>query len=48
VLKLLYFEEQIFVYVAGGKLRTEHSFALGGQRFLTLHYEIERLDGVRA
>ena len=48
VLKLLHFDEQIFVSVADGELRTEHSFALGGQRFLTLHYEIERLDGVRA
>ena len=26
-----------------GDLRTEHSFALAGRRFLTLHYEIERL-----
>jgi hypothetical protein len=43
VLKLLYFQEQIFVYVADGELRTEHSFAHAGQRFLTLHYEIERL-----
>jgi hypothetical protein len=43
VLKLLYFQEQIFVYVADGELRTDHSFALAGQRFLTLHYEIERL-----
>jgi hypothetical protein len=43
VLKLLYFQEQIFVYVADDKLRTDHSFALAGQRFLTLHYEIERL-----
>jgi hypothetical protein len=43
VLKLLYFQERIFVYVAGGDLRTEHSFWLAGQRFLTLHYEIERL-----
>jgi len=43
VLKLLYFEEQIFVYVAGGELKTDHSFHLAGQRFLTLHYEIERL-----
>jgi hypothetical protein len=42
VLKLLYFQEQIFVYVAEGELRTEHSFDLAGQRFLTLHYEIER------
>jgi hypothetical protein len=43
VIKLLYFEEQIFVYIADGELRTDHSFYLGGQRFLTLHYEIERL-----
>ena len=42
VLKLLYFREQIFVYVADGELKTEHSFYLAGQRFLTLHYEIER------
>jgi hypothetical protein len=43
VLKLLSFQEQIYVYVADGALKTEHSFALAGQRFLTLHYEIERL-----
>jgi hypothetical protein len=43
VLKLLYFREQIFVYVAEGELKTDHSFSLAGQRFLTLHYEIERL-----
>ena len=43
VLKLLYFQEQILVTVAGGELWTEHSFYLAGQRFLTLHYEIERL-----
>jgi hypothetical protein len=43
VLKLLYFEERIFVYVADGDLKTDHSFSLAGQRFLTLHYEIERL-----
>ena len=42
VLKLLSFEERIFVFVAGGQLRTEHSFSLAGRRFLTLHYEIER------
>jgi hypothetical protein len=44
VLKLLYFEERIFVYVADGDLKTDHSFSLAGQRFLTLHYEIERLN----
>jgi hypothetical protein len=43
VLKLLYFQELIFVYVAEGELKTDHSFYLAGQRFLTLHYEIERL-----
>jgi hypothetical protein len=42
-LKLLYFQERILVYVADGELRTDHSFYLAGQRFLTLHYEIERL-----
>ena len=48
VLKLLYFQERIFVYVADGELRTDHSFYLAGQRFLTLHYEIERLTEARA
>jgi hypothetical protein len=43
VLKLLYFQERIFVCVTDGELRTDHSFYLAGQRFLTLHYEIERL-----
>jgi hypothetical protein len=43
VLKLLYFQELIDVYVADGELRTDHSFYLAGQRFLTLHYEIERV-----
>jgi hypothetical protein len=47
VLKLLYFQEQIFVYVAEGELKTDHSFYLAGQRFLTLHYEIERLAVAR-
>jgi hypothetical protein len=42
-LKLLHFEEEIHVFLAGGALRTDHSFALAGRRFLTLHYEIERL-----
>jgi hypothetical protein len=48
VLKLLYFQERIFVYVADGELKTDHSFYLAGQRFLTLHYEIERLAEARA
>ena len=43
VLKLLSFQEEIHVHVAGEELRTDHSFYLAGQRFLTLHYEIERL-----
>ena len=43
VIKLLSFEERIHVFVVDGELRTEHSFSLAGQRFLTLHYEIERL-----
>ena len=42
-LKLLAFHEQIHVYVDAGELKTEHSFSLAGQRFLTLHYSIERL-----
>ena len=42
VLKLLSFEEEIFVHVTDGELRTDHSFSLAGQRFLTLRYEIER------
>jgi hypothetical protein len=43
VLKLLYFDERIFVFLADGELKTDHSFYLAGQRFLTLHYEIERV-----
>ena len=43
VIKLHYFQEEISVYVAGGELKTDHSFSLAGQRFLTLHYEITRL-----
>jgi hypothetical protein len=43
VLKLLHFQERILVFVADGQLKAEHSFDLAGQRFLTLHYEIERL-----
>jgi hypothetical protein len=43
VLKLLAFHERIHVFVTGGELRTDHSFSLAGQRFLTLHYFIERL-----
>jgi hypothetical protein len=43
VIKLLAFHEQIHVYIAGGELKTDHSFSLARQRFLTLHYEIERI-----
>ena len=43
VLKPLYFQERILVYLAGRELKTDHSFYLAGQRFLTLHYEIERV-----
>jgi hypothetical protein len=43
VIKLLSFQEEIHVYVVDGELRTDHSFSLAGQRFLTLHYEIERI-----
>jgi hypothetical protein len=43
VLKLLSFQEEIYVYVTGGELKTDHSFHLAGQRFLTLRYEIDRL-----
>jgi hypothetical protein len=48
VLKLLYFEERIHVYVADAELKTDHSFALAGRRFLTLHYTIERMAAARA
>jgi hypothetical protein len=48
VLKLLSFQEEIFVFVADRELKTDHSFYLAGQRFLTLHYEIERLAGEAA
>ena len=43
VLKLLSFQEEIYVFVTDDELKTDHSFYLAGQRFLTLHYEIERL-----
>jgi hypothetical protein len=41
VLKLLAFHEQIHVHVDEGELKTEHSFSLAGQRFLTLRYVID-------
>ena len=43
MLKLLAFQEEIHVFVTDDELKTDHSFYLAGQRFLTLHYEIERL-----
>jgi hypothetical protein len=43
VLKMLSFQEEIYVFVTDDELKTDHSFYLAGQRFLTLHYEIERL-----
>jgi hypothetical protein len=46
VIKLLSFHEEIFVFVVGGELKAEHSFSLLGQRFLTLHYTIERLGTI--
>jgi hypothetical protein len=48
VVKLLYFQEVISVFVADRELKTDHSFYLAGQRFLTLHYEIERLTNASA
>jgi hypothetical protein len=48
VLKLLSFQEEIYVFVADRELKTDHSFYLAGQRFLTLRYEIERLAGESA
>jgi hypothetical protein len=48
VLKLLAFQEEIHVYVRGGALKTDHSFYLAGQRFLTLRYEITRLPAESA
>jgi hypothetical protein len=48
VLKLLAFNEEIHVYVADRELETDHSFYLAGQRFLALHYEIERLPAEQA
>ena len=45
---LVRLQERIFVYAVDGELKTDHSFSLAGQRFLTLHYEIERLAVARA
>ena len=35
-------DERIEVFVEDGELKTDHSFTLGGIRFLTLHYDIVR------
>lgn len=43
-LKLTNFDEEIDVYVANGELKTDHRFFLGGIRFLTLFYAIERVS----
>jgi len=43
VLTLLSFQEEIYVFVTGDAIKTDNSFYLAGQRFLTLRYEIERL-----
>ncbi len=42
-MKLTNFDEEIDVYVEDGELKTDHRFYLGGIRFLTLYYTIERL-----
>jgi hypothetical protein len=41
-LKLTSFDEEIDVYVEDSELKTDHRFYLGGVRFLTLYYSIER------
>ena len=41
-LKLTNFDEEIDVYVEDSELKTDHRFYLGGVRFLTLYYSIER------
>lgn len=43
VLKLLYFQEKIEVYVADDQLKTDHRFYLAGQNFLLLDYSIDRI-----
>jgi hypothetical protein len=42
-LRLSSFSEEIDVFVEAGELKTDHRFYLGEVRFLTLHYEIERV-----
>ena len=46
VLKVPSFAEEIEVFVAAGKLKTEHRFSVSGFNFLTLHYDIERTEVV--
>jgi len=36
------------VYVTDGQPKIHHSFYLAGQRFVTLHYESERVAEARA
>ncbi len=43
MLKLLYFQEQIEVYVTDDQVRTDHRFYLAGQNFLLLDYSIDRI-----
>jgi hypothetical protein len=43
VLKLLYFQEQIEVYVTDDQVKTDHRFYLAGQNFLLLDYSIDRI-----
>jgi hypothetical protein len=42
-LRLSSFNEEIDVFVEADELKTDHRFYLGGVRFLTLHYAIERI-----
>jgi hypothetical protein len=41
-LRLSSFDEEIDVYIEDGDLKTDHRFYLGGVKFLTLYYTIER------
>ncbi len=44
-IELTTMDEEIDVYVEGGRLKTEHRFYFSGSRFLTLDYRIRRIDG---
>ena len=48
VLALPAFNEEIEVYVNDGRLKTDHRFYLGQQNFLTLYYNIERVQDAPA